>query len=149
MQCGHLRLLIWQIEEIDVRKSHIWRISQGFWFFWSNQSQRLEMAKVIPNCFVSFWLHGPPGSPLICILFKTIPGDNICAVPTLLYLVSALHSLWKHCYLCRLCLLWILPLLSLTTYHCIIGKLVNSPLQQRPIFKIMEFFGWTTNWKVG
>lgn len=58
----NLRLLIWQIEEIDVRKLRIWGLSiSGVFIFWSNESQRLEMTKLIPKCLFGFmfvWAFG-------------------------------------------------------------------------------------------
>lgn len=131
----HLRLLIWQIEEINVRKLRIWGLSiSGGFIFWSNESQRLEMTKLIPKCLRGFMVAWAfcevPWTKTICIVRVSISSVLVDVTKLYLektfvqclcfFLCSALQILSKHCYLCTLCLLWILPLLSLyhlSSYH--------------------------------
>lgn len=151
----HLRLLIWQIEEIDVRKLRIWRLSiSGVFIFWSNESQRLEMTKLIPKCLCGFMVAWAfckvPWSKTICVVRVSI--SSVLIDVTKLYLEKIfVQCLWffyvQHfkCYqniaIYVLCVYFGSYLCCHSiTYHRIKGKLVNSPLQQRPTFKDHAIF---------
>lgn len=100
----HLRLLIWQIEEIDARKLRIWGLSiSGVFYFFDQMSHKdWKWPNLFPSVCVDLWWRGPFGSPLIknnlycfhlqcaCRCYNTTPGEDLCAVSVFMYFVFTL-----------------------------------------------------------